>query len=182
MMAYVLALGLAGCAGLAAMLIWSIAYPNRRLWPPRQITVGNQIGVWSATLAIFCSAIVLGIADWNGLSINAAIRWSLGLPMILLSNVAVWSGVFQIGVAATSGAADELKTDGLYAWSRNPQYVADIIMLAGWGILSASLWALPVVAGGIVVLALAPLAEEPWLEEVYGEIYRRYRMRVRRFF
>lgn len=32
-----------------------------------------------------------------------------------------------------------------------------------------------------LVFVVAPLAEEPWLEEQYGEKYRGYRGRVRRF-
>ena len=84
-------------------------------------------------------------------------------------------------MAATSGDATGLVTNGLYRWSRNPQYVADMAILIGWAILSASLWALPVLAIGIAVLAIAPLAEEPWLEEVYGEQYRIYKQTVRRF-
>ncbi len=56
-----------------------------------------------------------------------------------------------------------------------------MIILLGWGILAASMWALPVVAIGIFVLAVAPFAEEPWLEETYGEPYRLYKSRVRRF-
>lgn len=163
------------------MLVWSILFPQRRLWPPQTISVANQIGIWGPTLAIFGSALVLGIVDWNSMRLNATLRWSLGLPIIILSNLVVWSGVFQIGIVATSGAADELKTGGLYAWSRNPQYVADIFMLAGWGILSASFWALPIVLGGAAILALAPFAEEPWLEKIYGMQYRRYRRQVRRY-
>lgn len=180
-MTYILAIGLACCAGLAAMLVWSIQYPERSLWPPEKITIANQIGVWGPTLAIFGSSLFLGIADWNSMQLDATARWLLGLPIILLSNIVVWSGVFQIGIAATSGAEDELKVGGLYAWSRNPQYVADMFMLIGWIILSASLWALPVVLGGIIALALAPFAEEPWLENVYGARYRKYRVNVRRY-
>ena len=63
-------------------------------------------------------------------------------------------------MAATSGEASGLKTDGLYSWSRNPQYVADILILIGWGILAASLWSLPVLAIGLAVLLVAPFAEQ----------------------
>ncbi len=34
---------------------------------------------------------------------------------------------------------------------------------------------------GLVILIMAPFAEEPWLEETYGEAYRRYRARTPRF-
>ena len=87
----------------------------------------------------------------------------------------------KIGMAATSGEATGLVTSGLYRWSRNPQYVADMAILIGWGVLSASLWTIPILAVGLAVLVIAPLAEEPWLEEVYGEQYRSYKKIVRRY-
>lgn len=90
-------------------------------------------------------------------------------------------GVRKIGFGATSGEVAELKTDELYGYSRNPQYVADMAILIGWAMLSASGWAAVVAGLGVIVLAVAPLAEEPWLENVYGAQYRRYKTRVRRF-
>ena len=119
--------------------------------------------------------------DWNRLQWPATFRWGVGLSLVIFGNVAVWWGVQKIGYAATSGEATGLKTNGLYARSRNPQYVADITILIGWGVLSASLWALPVLMVGFVVLVIAPFAEEPWLEETYGQPYRVYRSQVRRY-
>ena len=39
-----------------------------------------------------------------------------------------------------------------------------------------------IATGGVIAFALAPFAEEPWLEEVYGAPYRTYRKRTPRFF
>ncbi|MCB5200416.1 hypothetical protein LGQ03_14300 [Loktanella sp. TSTF-M6] len=72
--------------------------------------------------------------------------------------------------------------DGFYRWSRNPQYVADMGILLGWAILSAAPSAWIIALGGVVAFALAPFAEEPWLEDVYGALYRKYRTRAPRFF
>ena len=60
--------------------------------------------------------------------------------------------------------------------------MADIAILIGWGVLAASLWILPVLAIGLAVLLLAPFSEEPWLEENYGDPYRVYKSKVRRYF
>lgn len=90
-------------------------------------------------------------------------------------------GVRKIGFGATSGEVAELKTDGLYRYSRNPQYVADMAILTGWAMLSASGWAACIAAVGVMVLAVAPLAEEPWLEDTYGADYRTYKTKVRRY-
>ena len=108
-------------------------------------------------------------------------RWGVGLPLILAGNAVVWPAAFGIGLDATSGAKAELKTDGFYRWSRNPQYVADMGILVGWTILSASPAAWIIGIGSIFVFALTPFAEEPWLEKVYGTPYRAYRRRTPRF-
>lgn len=172
-----------GIAGLYlfAALIWSIALPERRVWPPKKATAGIKIRVWFATIAIFAAAFVLGVADWNSLEWPAPIRWGIGLTLIIVGNIVVWRGVLKIGFDATSGEVDTLKTDGLYAWSRNPQYVADMAIILGWAILSASIWSFSFAVLGIVVLGIAPLAEEPWLKETYGQQYQDYRRRVRRY-
>ena len=177
----ILVIGLAAGAYMLWMLLWSIVQPDRRTWPPKQATNALKMRVWIITITIFAAAFLLGVMDWNRLQWPATFRWGVGLSLVIFGNVAVWWGVQKIGYAATSGEATGLKTNGLYARSRNPQYVADITILIGWGVLSASLWALPVLMVGFVVLVIAPFAEEPWLEETYGQPYRVYRSQVRRY-
>jgi len=167
---------------LVAMLAWSIFVPTRRFWPPQKVDWLSQTMVWLPTLAVFGGAIIIGFAEWDVLNWPLWLRWGLGLPLILAGNAVVWTAAFGIGLNATSGAEAELKTDGFYRWSRNPQYVADIGILIGWAILSASPAAWVVGVGGVIAFALAPFAEEPWLEEVYGAPYRAYRKHVPRFF
>ena len=138
-----LAIGLLAGSYMLGILLWSVARPERRIWPPDNATAAIKFRVWFMTILIFVAAFVLGVLDWNLLDWPANLRWGLGLPLITVGNLVVWRGVHKIGMAATSGEATGLKTDGLYNWSRNPQYVADIIILMGWGILAASLWTLP---------------------------------------
>lgn len=168
-------------AFIAGMLVFSIAAPKRRLWPVGHATLGNQIMIWLPTLLVFGGGLLLGMIDWNGLNWPAWFRWGIGLPLIVGGNAVVWRGVLGIGMRATSGEVATLKTDGLYRWSRNPQYVADMAILAGWAILMASAWVWPIAISGIAVLVLAPFAEEPWLSKQYGEEYERYRERTDRF-
>lgn len=177
----ILAVGMLAGSYMLGILLWSIAKPERRIWPPDNATAAIKFRVWFITVLIFAAAFALGLLDWNRFEWPAPVRWYVGLPLILIGNVVVWRGVQRIGMAATSGEASGLKTDGLYGWSRNPQYVADVVILIGWGILAASLWTLPVLAIGIAVLLVAPFAEEPWLEEQYGEAYENYKKSVRRY-
>jgi len=172
-------LGIAGCT-LAAIL-WSIAVPSRRIWPPRRYGPLTLLLVWGPTFALFGIIVALGILGWGELEIAVWLRYGVGIPMIVLSNVAVWYEVSHFGIAQTSGSEGSLRTGGLYRYSRNPQYVADIVMVLGWCLLSASYGTIIVGMVGIIVLLAAPVAEESWMQERYGSDYDAYASRVRRF-
>ncbi len=174
-------IGLGAILVLLTMIVWSICNPARRIWPPNRSTPWKQVGVWSLAIAMFCSAFVVGVLGWNSLQLPAQIRWSVGLPLIIAGHLVVWGGVLQLGMKVTSGQVGVLKTNGFYRYSRNPQYVADIGILIGWAILSGSVQTLPIVALGAMLLVIAPFAEEPWLNSVYGEAYELYCQTTRRF-
>ena len=163
-------------------LIGSIFRPEQRVWQPENSTALHRFVVWALTSAGFGSAIFIGLAEWGTLDVPALLRWELGLLLIVFGNVVVWAGVLHLGFAATSGAKGSLRTTGLYRYSRNPQYLADIAILVGIGILSASIMSWPVIITGIVALALAPFSEEPWLLEKYGDAYAEYLRATRRLF
>ena len=170
-------------AGLTlAAILWSIARPDRRVWPPQTFGPVQSFVGWSGTLAFFAAVVALGILGWGDAHMPDWLRYGVGPILILAGNAGVWFEVIGFGANQTMGAEGQLKTDGLYRFSRNPQYVSDIAILIGWPLLSASLVALPAVIAGIAVFAAFPFAEEGWLEERYGPAYLRYRAVVRRFF
>jgi protein-S-isoprenylcysteine O-methyltransferase Ste14 len=115
------------------------------------------------------------------MELPAWMRYGLGIPIVVLSNIVVWSAVLRFGIAQTGGAEGTLKTDGLYRYSRNPQYVADACMIFGWLLLSSSATALLVGAAAIFLLLLAPFAEESWMKERYGGAYEAYMKATPRF-
>ena len=172
-------LGIAGCT-LAAIL-WSIVVPSRRIWPPQRYGPLTLLLVWGPTFALFGIIVTLGVLGWGELGIAGWLRYGLGVPMIVLSNVAVWYEVSHFGIAQTSGSEGSLRTAGLYRYSRNPQYIADTVMVLGWCLLSAASGAMIVGMAGIIVLLAAPYAEESWMREHYGSDYEVYASRVRRF-
>jgi protein-S-isoprenylcysteine O-methyltransferase Ste14 len=78
--------------------------------------------------------------------------------------------------------ASHLVTTGVFAWSRNPIYLGDLLLLAAF-----ALW-----FGQALCFALLPLfvlylnqfqivPEEDALTHLFGDDYRRYRARVRRW-
>ena len=174
-----LGVGLAGA--VLAALLWSVAVPERRIWPPRRYTRITPLLVWVPTFSLFGVLIVLGVLGWGEVSLPTWLRFGVGLPLIILGNLAVWSEVMQFGLAQTGGAPGTLRTKGLYRFSRNPQYLADVGIIGGWAILAAAPWAFGVAIAAIIVLLAAPFAEEPWLRDRYGAAFQAYAARVPRF-
>jgi protein-S-isoprenylcysteine O-methyltransferase Ste14 len=71
---------------------------------------------------------------------------------------------------------------GPYQWSRNPMYVAVVLVLAGWATMFGTrrLWVY-VAAVALAFYVRVTRFEEPWLARTHGEAWRQYRNRVRRW-
>ncbi len=86
------------------------------------------------------------------------------------------------GTLAPWSPPKELVTIGLYRYSRNPMYVAVLLMLAGWALTYAatSLW----IYAGVVALAFhfrVLLHEEPFLARTHGAAWDAYKAAVPRW-
>lgn len=113
---------------------------------------------------------------------------------------APWTWIFRIagGVLIIAGALiwyigalrsgmdenipeNKLKTDGIYAWVRNPMYSGWWIIITGISLMWANAWILitPVINWMIMTVALKN-TEEKWLLDLYGEEYATYLKQVNR--
>ncbi len=173
--------GMLASGAFLAAVIWSIIFPQIRIWPPQQSTLWNRALIWVLTVIALGSIFWLGLSDWNAFGWSLWLRWGLGLTLIVAGNIVVFHSIVYLGYRATSGAKTTLRTSGFYRYSRNPQYTADLFLFSGWAILSASVNALPVIAITLVTLFMAPFSEEPWLRRMYGKPYEDYCRKVRRF-
>lgn len=167
---------------LLAGTLWSVLRPDRRLWPPP----GRDSWEFAVTWALFAlatgSLLGLGVADWNGVGLPAGLRLPAGGALLASGlGLALW-GVRSLGVGQALGLEGGLALEGPYRWSRNPQYLGDVAATVGWIALTGSARVGLVGLVAVVWYLLLPLAEEPWLEERFGEAYRCYRERVPRFF
>lgn len=166
---------------LGAVLVWSIARPGARIWPPPGRHSWQYGLVWTLTDLATLGILAVGVLDWNTFVLDHWLRLPVGAALALGGGgFALW-GIRHLSWHASLGLQAELIRSGPYRWTRNPQYLGDIVMLAGWGIVFNSLQAWILCALGIAWFALAPWAEEPWLREEYGEPYDRYRCQVPRF-
>ena len=79
-------------------------------------------------------------------------------------------------------SASALVTTGLYRFSRNPMYVGQVLLLAAWALYltnALSMVVLPVFVAWLQRFQIVP--EERALEAKFGQAFRSYRKRVRRW-
>jgi protein-S-isoprenylcysteine O-methyltransferase Ste14 len=71
---------------------------------------------------------------------------------------------------------------GPYRFTRNPIYLGMVLGLIGLAIASNSLWLLLTLVPFVLVIRYGVVArEEAYLQRKFGDAYRRYRSRVRRW-
>ena len=77
---------------------------------------------------------------------------------------------------------DHLVTDGLFAFTRNPLYLAGTMLIVGIGLVAGIAWFLLLaILAAFMVQKLAIEREEMHLQARFGETYREYARRVRRW-
>ncbi len=166
---------------LAGSLVVTLLSPRIRIWPPPKKNSWQYVYTWGLTLISLAGILIVGILDWNSFVLGHWLRFPIGIAMIASSiGLAVW-GVRTLGVEASEGVGGSLVERGPYRFTRNPQYVADIALLAGFAILSNSLLAWPTGLLAMLWFVLAPFTEEPWLRERFGSDYDVYMRKVPRF-
>jgi protein-S-isoprenylcysteine O-methyltransferase Ste14 len=152
------------------------ASPNSLPWPP----------------IIFLTAIVVGVLlhlvhplPWLGQPLSGVLL-ALGLLMIatfVALNVSAIRAMHRAGTTVRPDrATDHLVTDGPFAFSRNPLYLAGTMLLLGIGLVAGIVWFLPLAAlAAFAVQKLAIEREESHLQARFGESYLDYARRVRRW-
>ena len=116
----------------------------------------------------------------------ALIQWTVGGGLILIGVAIVAAGVRNFSRAATPVPSNQpvraLVTTGIHGWSRNPIYVGMFLLYAGIGIAARSPWVLVLALPLVIILRYGVVArEEAYLERRFGDAYRDYKARVRRW-
>ena len=82
----------------------------------------------------------------------------------------------------TDRPVPRLTTEGPFSYSRNPSYLALAAIYAGIAVLRNSLWTMLLLPFVVYVIRREVIGrEERYLERAFGEEYRAYRARVRRW-
>lgn len=135
---------------------------------------------WGLSYTLNLVLLGLGIIQFGMLKLPTWVLY-LGIVFTTIGFIIVLISTFDLGVEQTQGLEGELRTDGLYQYSRNPQYVGYILATVGYAFIVGSPFVIPLCCLYLMWWLSFPLAEEPWLEARYGDDYKQYLNRVPRF-
>jgi protein-S-isoprenylcysteine O-methyltransferase Ste14 len=111
------------------------------------------------------------------LSTVGAIFLATGLVLLVVAQLQMGAS-WRIGIDET--ATPGLIETGLFRFSRNPIYMALLVIVAGYVALLPTLTSLLLWAGAYLGIRLQIYAEEAYLRRSYGEAYDAYARRVGR--
>lgn len=172
---------LAAALVLGGLLAWNLYRPAFGFWPAGEAAPVRHHTAFGL-FRVFCGATVvfalleIGAHGWGHWA-----RYAVGVPLMVAAfGITLWGYRF-LGIENTYCESEGLVTGGMYAYSRNPQYVTSVLATVGLGIATGS----PITLGlaGVLFLLyfLFVLNEERWLMEGYGEAFREYMQQTPRF-
>ncbi len=148
--------------------------PNRIPWPP----------------IIYLSAVILGLI----VDVNMPLPWISGIFETVLQGIGAVLAIGALGLDVIAvqtfrehqttilpnKGASNLITSGPFAWSRNPIYVGNTLLVLGAGLFFGKLWLIilaPIAA--LITQKLAIEREERHLAAKFGAAWDDYAKRVR---
>ena len=162
-------------------IIFSVGRPDSQIWPPPGKSTWQYKLAWILFYLVFGLNTLIIFLDWNSWIFSNPLRFLIGIPLCVTGNSMLIWGIRHLGVINTSGVSDGFIKSGPYRFTRNPQYLGDMVLFLGLSILTNSLylWITHILL--ILVFIITPLAEEDWLREQYGDDYQSYLNKTSRF-
>ena len=172
-------LGLATAATLCGLLLANLIRPAFCFWPAEAVWK-KQIALW--LFRAFCAmVVVVALLDLVLSSPGLWLRYAIGIPVMTVSYALTLWGYRLLGIENTYFGSEGLVTTGLYAYSRNPQYILSVLATAGLGIAAGSWLTMLLAAVLFLVYFLFALNEERWLVKGYGAAFLDYMRHAPRF-
>jgi protein-S-isoprenylcysteine O-methyltransferase Ste14 len=149
-------------------------------------------GILTRPPVFYLAGLLLGLALDRVLPLpldlpgTALMQWMAGGGLILIGVAVVSAGIRNFSRATTPFRSNQpvraLVTAGIHGWSRNPIYIGMFLVYAGIGLAARSPWILILVLPLAITLHYGVVArEEAYLERHFGDAYRNYKARVRRW-
>jgi len=120
--------------------------------------------------------------NWPSLGVRAAVAVLAAGAWLALDGAAMVSfrraGTSMVPMNPTTA----LITSGPYRFTRNPMYLGMVFLYLAFAFAFGVMWALAFIPAVIVIVDRFVIArEEPYLERKFGQAYRDYKARVRRW-
>jgi protein-S-isoprenylcysteine O-methyltransferase Ste14 len=162
------------------------------------VPTGHQVddtgtaGVIARPPLLFLTGLVLGwVADRLlplpfPIGDTGLVRWTTAGLLIAPGLALFAAGIRSFLRAGTPVPTNEptraLVTSGIHGWTRNPIYVGMFLLYGGIGLAMRSPWVLILLLPIAIVIRYGVVArEEAYLERRFGDTYRDYKARVRRW-
>lgn len=169
-----LAAGLANTVGiLASAMGWSDYYPPGD-------TDWTYYSLWGFSHTVNGAILGLTYLQFQAFAVPTPV-FALGLVLFVVGFAIAVAAGLDLGVEQTTGLEGDLRTDGWYRYSRNPQYVGYILATVAYPLWTGAPLTVPLLAIYLVWWIAFPFAEERWLRDCHGASYEAYADCVPRF-
>ena len=161
--------------------------------PARQrVNDSATAGVIARPPLLFLAALLLGLASDHLLPLPFAVpaadlvHWIIAGSLILIGVALFGAGIRNFSRAATPVPTNEpvraLVTTGIHGWTRNPIYLGMFLVYGGIGVAARSPSMLILTLPLAITIRYGVVArEDAYLERRFGDAYRDYKARVRRW-
>jgi protein-S-isoprenylcysteine O-methyltransferase Ste14 len=158
----------------------------------QQVTDTGTAGVIARPPLLLLAALLLGLVLDRLLPLPFPVpgidlvHWIIGGSLILIGLALAAVGIRNFSRAGTpvptNKPARALVTTGIHGWTRNPIYLGMFLVYGGIGIAAPSPWTLILTLPLAITIRYGVVArEEAYLERRFGDAYRDYKTRVRRW-
>jgi protein-S-isoprenylcysteine O-methyltransferase Ste14 len=158
----------------------------------QQVNALRTAGVIARPPLLFLTALLFGLTSDHLLPLPFAppesdlVDWIIAGSLSLVGLALGAAGIRNFRLAATPVPTYKpvraLVTTGIHGWTRNPIYLGMFLIYAGIAVAARSPWTLLLTLPLAITIRYGVVArEEAYLEQRFGDFYRDYKGRVRRW-
>jgi protein-S-isoprenylcysteine O-methyltransferase Ste14 len=155
--------------------------PIRGFNPEANLSIAFFVGFIGLSLYFAMSRGGPGAVAW----LPSSTALGIGALLMLANLVVGLSSLHDLGDSWRVGVIEEQQTqlieNGIYRFTRNPYFVAYLLMFAAYTVLLQSLTLLALTLVGFGMVHSMILKEEKYLTQTHGKAYQQYRQRVPRY-
>ena len=159
-----------------------VFWPSARILKKHWATSSISSAIASALLSTIGPAPVLRPTS----VLCRADHWIIGGSLVLIGVALATAGIRNFSRAGTPVRSIKptraLVTTGIHGWTRNPIYLGMFLLYGGIAVAAQSPWILIFTLPLAITIRYGVVArEEAYLERRFGDAYRDYKVRVRRW-